>query len=207
MKKTIIALGLLSAVSAHAVCPEFNPPAKFKAQEELISIGTDILLSEGKVRFGEIEERSLRITPTFELFNVDGLKVASARKKFFSWGTTIEVKDCEGKLIGTVKENIFKSFFNFYTRYDIFDPAGNVIATTKKTEFFATEFIVTNQSNEPVMVLRRPTFNFLIDTWNVQILKKDVVDIRIMTMIPAFKTSADNKKREEEKEEKKDKKE
>lgn len=202
MKKLIMVLGLFSTVSAYAVCPEFNPPAKFKAQEELISIGTDVLLSEGKVRIGEIEERTLRFTPTFELFNVEGLKIASAHKKFFSWGTTIEVRDCEGNIIGSVKENIFKSFFNFFTSYDILDPAGKTIAVTKKFEFFAPEFIVADLNNEPVMILKRRMFNILIDTWNVEILKKDVVDPRIMTMIPAFKTSADNKKREEEKEKK-----
>lgn len=202
MEKLLLILGLLSAASAFAVCPRIDLPVKFKAQEELISIGTDVLLSDGKVRFGEIEERTLRLTPTFELFNIDGLKIATASKKFFSWGTTIEVKDCEDNLIGSVKENIFKSFFKFYTSYDILDSTGKTVATTKKFEFFAPEFIVTNVKNEELMILKRRTFNILVDTWNVEILRKDVVDPRIMIMIPAFKTSADNKKSEEEKEKK-----
>ena len=48
------------------------------------------------------------------------------------------------------------------------------------------------------MTIKRPMINVLTDTWTINIIKKGVLDPRIMTMMPAFKTSADNRRREEE---------
>lgn len=198
MKSLLALVTLASTLSAFAVCPEFSVPNQFKAREQLISIGTDMELSEDKARFGDIEQRTIRLTPTFELYNIDGKKVASARQKIFSWGTSIEVKDCENKLIGSVKENIISSIWNFYTRYDILDAKGNIIAASKKMEFFTTNFTIYSNSNEEILKMTRPGFNIMNDIWTVSISKSDAIDARILTMIPAFKTAADNKKRQEE---------
>lgn len=198
MKSLLILIALSAAMSAQAVCPEFSVPDQFKAREQLITIGTDVELYANKTRLGEVEQRTIRLTPTFDLYNIDGKKVASARQKIFSWGTSIEVKDCEGKLIGSVKENIFSSIWNFYTRYDILDANEKIIAASKKMEFFTTNFTIFNNSNEEVLKMTRPMINIINDVWTVSISKSGVVDPRILTMIPAFKTAADNKKREEE---------
>lgn len=198
MKSLLALVTLASTLSAFAVCPEFSVPNEFKAREQLISIGTDMELRADKTRFGDVEQRTIRLTPTFDLYNIDGKKVASARQKIFSWGTSIEVKDCENKLIGSVKENIFSSIWNFYTRYDVLDAKGNIIAASKKMEFFTTNFTIYSNSNEEILKMTRPMMNLFNDVWTVKITKSDAIDARLLSMIPAFKTAADNKKREEE---------
>lgn len=200
--KLLAVLGLFSlTLTAQAACPSITLPSEFKAKEELISIGTDVRLEVNRTRIGEIEERTLRLTPTFDLYNIDGKKVAQARQKILSIGTTIEVKDCENKSIGTVKENIFKSFFKTYTSYDVLDATGKLIARSEKLELLATSIVVKSPTGEPIMELSRPIFNFITDVWTVRILKANVIDPRIMIMIPAFKTSADNRERAKEEEE------
>ena len=198
MRITSLFFGLALSLTALASCPEFDVPSSFKAKEALISIGTDVILMKNKTRIGDIQERTLRLTPTFDLYNIDGKKVAQARQKILSLGSTIEVKDCEGKLIGTVRENIFKSFFATYSNYDVLDATGKVVATSEKVELLATHIIVKSKKGEVIMTIKRPMINVLTDTWIVNILKKDALDPRIMTMMPAFKTSADNRRREEE---------
>ncbi|MFP5386489.1 MAG: hypothetical protein ACLGHN_10450 [Bacteriovoracia bacterium] len=203
MKLTSFLFGLSLSFTALASCPDFDVPSNFKAKEALISIGTDVILFENKTRIGDIQERTLRLTPTFDLYNIDGKKVAQARQKILSLGSTIEVKDCEGKLIGTVRENIFKSFFSTYSNYDVLDASGKIIATSEKVELLATQLIVKSKKGELLMTIKRPMINVLTDTWTVNIVKKDAIDPRIMTMMPAFKTSADNRRREEEERKKK----
>lgn len=184
-------------MSTYAACPEFNPPSRFRAQEQLITIGTDMNLTDGNGRIGEIEERTIRLTPTFDLYNVDGKKVATAYKKLFRWGNTIEVRDCENKIIGTVRENIISSLLGYFTSYDVLDAGGNIIGGTEKSEFFATNFTVSANNREKLMTMRRPAITLGIDVWSIEIFNRNIVDPRIITMIPAFKTSADNKRREE----------
>lgn len=201
MKGLLALLTFATTLSAFASCPTIELPTQFKAREQWISIGTDMELTANKTRIGEIEERIIRLTPTFDLYNVDGKKVAQARKKIFSWGTEIVVKDCEDKIIGTVKENILRSIWDFYTRYDILDANENVIAATEKMEFLSTNFTVFTQKDkkkEEIMKMTRPMLNLVTDAWTVKISKEGVVDPRILVMIPAFKTSADNEQREKE---------
>ena len=201
MKSLLALLTFATVFSVHAACPSIELPSQFKAREQWISIGTDMELTANKTRIGEIEERIIRLTPTFDLYNVDGKKVAHARKKIFSWGTEIVIKDCEDKIFGTVKENIIRSIWDFYTRYDILDANKNVIAATEKMEFFSTNFTVFTQKDkkkEEIMKMTRPMINLVTDTWTVKISKEGVIDPRILVMIPAFKTSADNEQREKE---------
>ncbi|WPU65370.1 hypothetical protein [Peredibacter starrii] len=201
MKGLLALLTFATTLSAFAACPSIELPTQFKAREQWASLGVDMDLSANKTRLGEIEERVVRLTPTFDLYNIDGKKVAHARKKLFSWGTTIEVSDCEGNLIGKVKENILRSIWDFYTRYEILDANDNVIAATEKMEFFSTEFKVfthKDKKKEEIMRMTRPMINVLVDNWNIKILKEGVIDPRILVMIPAFKTSSDNEQREKE---------
>lgn len=198
MEKLILA-GIGIALTNHvavAACPAVKFPNYFEANEKLFSIGTDVELADSKEKsIGVIEERVMNFTPTFELMTEKGEKVAKAKERFLSWGTTIDVTDCDDKKIATIKENVWESLFSFTTQYEILDPAGALIANSAKVQFFSTNFEIKDRNGVVAFKMHRPTFNWFTDKWEVTVVKPGLVDARVVTMIPAFKTSADNRRR------------
>lgn len=198
MKKTFLWVALVLpsfTLSAQAACPAVSLPAKFTETEDLISIGTDMTLKEGKNALGSIQERVLNLTPTFDLLNEKNQQVARAKQKMWTWGTTIDIKDCEGNKIGTIREKIWTSWLRLMTEYEIYDGRGELIGMSEKREFFSTSFTITATNGHIAFKMFRSAFNLLSDKWQVTVVNANVIDSRLVLMIPAFKTSADNRQR------------
>ena len=198
MKTLISTIILLSSVSAFANCPEFKVPKKFMARESLFSSrATDMTFDAGGNRIAKIEERLLSATTTFDLYDNKRQKIATARQRMFSGGTEIEIKDCAGKMIGKIKERVFHNMFDIYSKYSILDASGAVVAESEKKEILAPSFSVTGTNGKQLMKMRLSTFSTRsLDEWVVEILNDTQADPRILLMIPAFKTSADNRETE-----------
>lgn len=196
MKTIISAILLASSLSAFANCPDLEVPKKFMARESIFSSRmTDMSFDAAGKRIAKIEERLLSSTTTFDLYNDKKQKVATARQQLFSWGTTIDVKDCAGKMIGTLKENIYRSLLgDVSSKYTILDGTGSPIATSEKLEILTPNFKVTANNGKQLMKMRLSALSYgSLDEWVVEIPDATQVDPRVLLMIPAFKTSATNR--------------
>ncbi|OPZ89993.1 MAG: hypothetical protein BWY75_00924 [bacterium ADurb.Bin425] len=67
-----------------------------------------------------------------------------------------------------------------------------MIASSDKTEWMGTSITITANDGTKLAVLDRPWLNPLSDTWAITVLKKGAIDERMLVMIAAFKTIADN---------------
>lgn len=172
-------------------------PNEFKMTEDLVSIGADFHIedSDGNI-VGVVEERTFNLTKTFDYFDNTGTLKAKAKKSMFSWGVEICVYDSIGNVLGYIKEEVFENIFSIKTTYSIFDANKNKIATSKKLDFIGTDIDI-YCNNELTIAMSRPAMNFLTDSWSIN-MNNNSIDKRIVVFIPAYKTSADNDRRDEE---------
>jgi uncharacterized protein YxjI len=173
----------------------FEIPNSFKVSEKIISYGCDFNISSGGKSYGKVEEKVFRATKSFKYYDNNGGELARATQSFLSWGVEIKVYDNNNKHIGTIKEEIFESLFSIKTIYSIYSPSGKMLATSKKLDFIGTDIEIFENGISTV-VMKRPMFNLLSDDWSVDI-KSTKIDKRILIFIPCYKTSADNKRKEE----------
>lgn len=180
-------------------------PTNFTAQASLLSIGTDIILSDSQGPFASIEERTLNLTPTFQYFDASHHLSAQAKQKIFSLGTKIEICDENNKPLGSVEEIVWESFFKVQTSYQIKDASGKEVGKSEKLDWSGTTFKISDYSGRELIKMTRPMFDLGGATWTINVEKDLPFDKRLVLFVPAFKTAADAA-REEEAEAKKEKK-
>jgi len=170
-------------------------PPEFTIKERMISLTTTLDIKNGSKDLGKIAQKLLSLTRSFTYDDASGNRIAEARAKLISWGTQVVVTDCEGRRIGTIKEEIFKSLFKVHTIYKILDERDQEIAQSEKVDWIATSFTLRDGRGQKVAELKRPWINFLFDSWDVKVYDSTVVDSRMLVMIAAYKTSVDNARR------------
>ena len=173
-------------------------PSEFTIHERVISLTDTFDLKDGKKTMGTITEKFFSMTKSFKYVDAAGVCVAEARARFFSWGTHVDVTDCQGRKVGAIKENVLKSFFKVYTTYSILDGSDKEIATSEKVEWISTDVALTSRQGRAIAALHRPWLNFLSDNWTVKVSDPNACDSRLIVMIAAYKTSVDNDRRREE---------
>jgi uncharacterized protein YxjI len=179
--------------SASAIsCPTAGLPSKFKLKEQFFSFTTKLNLSGEGRPLGYVREKIISLTTSFDYYNEKDQLIAKASKAMFSWGSKLEVFDCDGKKIGSIQEEIFASLFSISTTYTIYNSLDKELAKSIKTEIAATNFKIKNK-DEQIAELHRPWFN-ITDSWSVEI-KKPILDSRLLVMIGAFKTASDNERK------------
>ncbi len=191
MKRSLIGLFAVLMTQAAFACPTIDVPDSYQIKEKVISMDTDFRLLGDEGDFGTIDQRVIRLSPSFVLKNDRNEIVAQAHQEIFRWGKNLEITDCNGARIGLVKEMVFRNFLSFSKRYEIYDASERLVATSVKKEFITTEFEIKSPAGVTAMTMRRGAINFLADTWNVSVSDDTVIDPRIAVMIPAFKTYAD----------------
>ncbi len=115
-----------------------NLPSEFVVSEEFFAYGTDMSISCG----GEIQERTMNWSKTFEYFDSNNKLVASAKEKSFSYYTKINITDEFGNKIGSVEEEIIESMFSLGSIYSIKDASGKTVAKSNKVDFFCTDITI-----------------------------------------------------------------
>jgi uncharacterized protein YxjI len=161
----------------------------------------DVKSTEGK-KLGEIDQEYWRATPTFNLYDNNNKLLAHARTEFFTWGTTNDITDGDGKRIGTFKKEVFDSWWSKLTswgtenKYSVLDANGKEIGTSEKSGYWTTSFTIEDESGHPIATIHRPPkfTNYMCDWWDVSVQKPGVIDPRMLAMLTAFKTIGDNKK-------------
>lgn len=178
-------------------------PKNMKLKEKIISVTTNLFLEDDDGNnLGTVTEALISLTKTFTYKDSEGKLISTAKEAFISVGTKINVYDSEQMLIGVIQENILKSWFHAYTVYTISDASGNKIATSEKLELLSTQIVLSDQKGNELVSLKRPRpmINIFSDTWNIT-YKSSKIDPRIVVMIAAYKTAADNSERRMKKEE------
>jgi uncharacterized protein YxjI len=162
-------------------------PSDFNMDEELITFGMDMDITSGGYTYGKIEERTMNWGRTFELFDSSHNKIATAEEEVLSLYTDIKIKDENGKLIGSVEQEIMDSMFSIYSIYSIKDGSGRVIGKSEKLDFFTTEIEIVDNSGNPLVTLDKE-FMSIGDSWSVK--TNGNLDNRIVVFIPAFVSAA-----------------
>ena len=162
-------------------------PSDFNMDEELITFGMDMDITSGGDTYGKIEERTMNWGRTFELFDSSHNKIATAEEEVLSLYTDIKIKDENGKLIGSVEQEIMDSMFSIYSIYSIKDGSGRVIGKSEKLDFFTTEIEIVDNSGNPLVTLDKE-FMSIGDSWSVK--TNGNLDNRIVVFIPAFVSAA-----------------
>lgn len=189
-----IFLNPLTTFSQDCHIPSF--PQAFKLEETLNPFVTNFeVKGNNGQNLGTVEEKFISLTATFTYKDSEGNLVATAKKALLSWGTKIEVFDCKGRLIGTLQEKIFESLFKTYTNYAILDANSKEVATSEKLDWLATAITLKNPSGQVLAEMKRPMFNVFTDTWNITVSSQNTVDSRIVVVLAAFKTKADDERR------------
>lgn len=192
----VVAAAPPAAPAASAPAPKL--PSEFTIHERVIALTDTFDLKDGKKIMGTITEKFFSLTKSFKYVDASGSCVAEARARFFSWGTHVDVTDCQGRKVGAIKENVLKSFFKVYTTYAILDGQDREIATSEKVEWISTDVTLTSKQGRAVASLHRPWLNVFSDNWTVKVSAADACDSRLIVMIAAYKTSVDNDRRAEE---------
>ena len=195
MKSLFIITLMLFPFFSFAGCEIPSIPNQFTLNERTVSFTTTLDLQDDDGTFGRIDEKFFKLTKSFNYTDSSGYKVAEAREKLFSWGVQVDVFDCQGQKIGTIKENILKSLFKTSTTYTIENAIGNVVAVSNKVDIVATSFTLKDPSGKKIATLKRSMFSLFGDNWNVKVYNHDILDPRILVMIGAYKTSTDNDER------------
>ena len=162
-------------------------PSDFNMDEELITFGMDMDITSGGDTYGKIEERTMNWGRTFELFDSSHNKIATAEEEVLSLYTDIKIKDENGKLIGSVEQEIMDSMFSIYSIYSIKDGSGRVIGKSEKLDFFTTEIEIVDNSGNPLVTLDKE-FMSIGDSWSVK--TNGNLDNKIVVFIPAFVSAA-----------------
>lgn len=146
---------------------------------------------------GSVSEHIFQVTRHLTWTDGSGNKRATGSIAIISIGTDINVVDGSGNPVGSIQERIFSRWGKTWSGYNITDASGKVIASSDKSEWMGTRITITANDGTKVAVLDRPWLNPISDTWAIKVLKKGAIDERMLVMIAAFKTIADNDKKPE----------
>lgn len=188
-------------VSAQGWPPAAAPlPARFKVRERVLSWTTTFDIMDDSRTYGVVAEKLLSLTRSFTYTDASGACVAQARQRLLSWGSHVDVTDCQGRAVGSIKEEVLKSLFKVHTTYAILDAGGRELAKSTKVDWIGTQVTLT-AGGRTVAELKRAWLQWFRDTWEVQVVDPAAVDPRLIVMIGAYKTSVDNARRRESKDE------
>ncbi len=174
-------------------------PSNFLMQEEWASIGTDFYLKDGDKKFAVVDQEVLNLTTTFEIRDDQERVAAKCSQSAFSWGVRIDVKDGYGNSIGSIEEKLFESFFKTMTSYEIKDQNGTLLATSDKLDFAGTTFTIKNPSGGIIATFDRSYFDIGGASWSCKFTDpgKTADQLKmICSLIPAYKTVADKKRKQ-----------
>lgn len=171
-------------------CPELDYSDDISIYQRFSLFRTTFQVESNGQKLGSARSKILSWTTTYTYNDEQGRLVAKGKMAAFSWGVRINITDCNGRRIGSIKEEVFRSLFSpLRTVYSILDSSGNAIAISEKTELFRTTIVLKDQSGYPVAELSRPGFRWR-ERWDIKVYNP-LVDPRILIMIGIFKSDAD----------------
>jgi len=166
-------------------------PNKFEVDEKLLNIGHDFYITNSdKDNFGKIEQRFFSFGKKFEYFDSTGKLDAVAQEEAMSFKNIVDVKDANGNLIGTIKEEILESLGSIMDGqnvYSILDEKGNVLGKSKSDMIIKNNIEIYDNDDNLIAKFHTPVFS-LGARWKCE-LKDNNIDKRLLIFIPAYISS------------------
>jgi uncharacterized protein YxjI len=191
--KIVLLLFLMISFNLIA-CDNFPMYSKIRLKERYFSIGTNVGMYVDGEEIAVIEEKLLSLTTKIVLKQKNKV-IAQAEKKLFSFGSKTEITDCNGKLIGTIEEQILKGLISLSSQYNLYDENHVFLANSEMSHILSTSLIVKGKNGELKAV--RDRINWLSDNWTIT--QVGGLDQRLVLFIPVMKTLSDNKARKKKK--------
>jgi hypothetical protein len=202
-----------------AQCPTLNLPKNFTIRETVGSGLTPFVydfevLDENELVLGTIASRIFRLHSTMELFNSNQKLVALAKAKYVSWGTQVEIEDCNGNLLGRIREEsvVKKRLLSLGSlqSYLLESSDGQSIGSLQKFDTSAlthlpfggivhkaglgrnTLFKLRNQDGKVVVKMTRSFLQPIRDTWVIEEVMPHQIHESILLYFPAYRTRVDS---------------
>lgn len=174
-------------------CPEIMQSERYSMSQSFFAIGTDLEVLVSGQHVGQLEQRLFETKKTLELLNADGFVVARATKSYFDRDAKIEVVDCAGKSVGSIRFDIFVSDYAFHSSYSIYDHNGAIRAQSKTLDRYSTDIPLYGVDGEAVANLSKFTDQYFTTHWQIT-YDSGLIDKRLLFFAAADRT-IDRKKR------------
>ncbi len=178
-------------------CPSIPRHTNYMMKQELFSIGSDFTLMADDHAVGEVTQQIFNIGTVFTLKNSDGQVVAFAKQRVFSFGTKIDIYDCNKKLVGKLQENLLQtSAFGIRSVYSILDVNDKLIGQSDKKTFFKTTinfFDVNQRLNASISSVLKILGS---NNWSISQSDESIIDPNLLFFTAAYKALADRKNKD-----------
>jgi uncharacterized protein YxjI len=159
-------------------------------KEILFAYGTDLVIKDSDGVIGTVEQRTLKLTPSFEYRDNNGQVVAYASQQMLSFGTHIDIYDSSGAKIGAFQDKVFRNLLSISRMFSIQDAQGNEIGTSDKISFFGTSIKIYDRDKKHAATISRPAFDLGLADWSIEITGGEI-DPKMLVFIPSYKTYSD----------------
>jgi uncharacterized protein YxjI len=188
LNKILISLIALCFSTFLAAELPYPLPNQFKITQRWLSLTNDFDVETEQYKFGYVHRELLSLTLNYGFYDIYDHLEARAVARFFSLGFTFDVFDDLGQPLGIVQEKVL----SFYPTFDILSPTGEILANAT-TNFWGTEFVLTDPiTHQPMVTLTRSFFR-LKDDWNVSITNPSLfyqrhIDPRLFILVVVFQS-------------------
>lgn len=194
--KKLIVLFLTLAGSASAIT---KLPDEFHVEERFLAWSSTFDAATETGPFATARKRVLSLSATFDLEDMDQRLLATATARFLSWGTSADVKDPEGRPIGSIEEELFRILP--WAEYKVFNGSRQLTAIAKM-DLWGTEFTLAHPDHPEAVyaTISRPFLRFYRDSWtvkifNASIFEEKIIDPRLLLILAIYQTDKDHRDR------------
>jgi hypothetical protein len=174
-------------------------PEEFTVVERFLSLTATFDVSSDLGPFAVARKRLFSLTPAFDLEDGQSNALATAKTRFFAWGTVADAADPGGEPIGTIEEAIWRIVP--WAEYKIYNGQGT-LAAIARMNFWGTHFDLYPPDSPGHLLARieRPFIRCFRDHWTVQVhdaraFEEGVIDPRLLILLAVLQTDKDNRDR------------
>lgn len=182
-----------------AECSPLTLPGSFSVEETSSFFGSNFVVQTPRGQAATITQKLLSFATTYEVKDKQGGLVATGSQVVFTWGKQMDVVDCGGQMIGSIKVQITASGFPGFARrstatskIEVLNPSGGTIATSGEFARQATNFQLKTAGNKILAKMRRPTSGSSTK-WQTDVVDSSVIDPRILILVGVFKAEVDKR--------------
>ncbi len=164
----------------------FNLPKEFMVNQKWMSLTKSYDIETKTEKLGTLYRRFLTFLLTYDFYDSQNVKTATAKARFFSYNLHLDIYDQSEDLIGEVEEKLFY----FFPTFEVIDKNSIDKLARAEMNFWGTKFnIYDPQSNQEMAVMSRSFFR-LKDDWtinitNPELLKQKNIDPRVLMTVIA----------------------
>lgn len=186
---------LLPSLAFASNCARVTFPSEFTMRQVNQSLGVDFQLLEKESPFTDHEallasviERLPHWKKTFEIQEEDGETIATAETSRLgqSW---VEIKDCEGRVLGSLRRNFGQSAEATIGMFSILDPSGAEVLKPELKGRFPAVIDFIDEKGVTAARVSATAGNLPGSEWKIRIYERDKVEPLLLILAPTLITS------------------